>query len=237
MARRSAGNTAEAEAPAEAQAQNDEAAKAQAKAEADAAEKAERERKAEEKRQAKITAEDEKIAALLRENEVDRSAVTGTGDAGRVTLKDAREFVKAKKAEERANRPKKAPLTLSQRRAVLKLADGPIAPHTDFNQLPLKHLVEVGLAQTETVTVQEPYVEVTNREVEIPKDERKEGGPTTRTEKVKEEKLRDVERSQYSLTELGIERAKELNPKWKTWKAPSTDSSTDAAAPETPAAA
>jgi len=234
MARKT-GSTAEAEKPAEAtQDQTDEQKVAAAQADREAKE-AERQRKAEEKRQAKIKAEDEKVVALLKENELDRSSITGTGDEGRITLKDAREAVKAKRAEERANRPKKAPLTLSQRRAVLKLADGPIAPSTDFNQLPLKHLVEVGLAQVETVTVQEPYTETVSKEVEIPEAERTEGGPTTKTVKEKVENLRDVERNQYSLTEAGQARAQELNPKWKTWKAPSAESDA-AAATETPAA-
>lgn len=235
MARRS--NTAEAtpEATQDQPQADAETAKA-AKAEADAAKAAERERKAEEKRVAKIKAEDEKVTALLQENEVDKSAITGTGDDGRVTLKDAREFVKAKKAEERANRPKKAPLTLSQRRALLKLGDGPITPHTDFNQLPLKHLVNVGLAKVEEVLVDEEYQETVSKEVEIPEAERKEDGPTTKTEKVKETKTRQVARNQYSLNDDGIARVQEINPKWKTWKAPSNDSATPAATEE-PAAA
>lgn len=232
MARRTQSDTAQAEPEVDAATLAEQKA-ANEKAEREAA----RERKAEEKRQARIVAEDEKVEALLKENEIDRSAVKATGDEGRVTLKDAREAVKAKKAEERANRPKKASLTLSQRRAVLKLADGPIAPHTDFNQLPLKHLVSVGLAQTETVTVQEPYTETESKEVEIPESERKEGGPTTKTVKEKVEKLRDVERTQYSLTEDGVARAQELNPKWKTWKAPSNGATADdATATETAAA-
>lgn len=233
MARRTQSDTAQAEPEVDAATLAEQDAANEKAAEREAA----RERKAEEKRQARIAVEDEKVVALLKENEIDRSAVKATGDEGRVTLKDAREAVKAKKAEERANRPKKASLTLSQRRAVLKLADGPIAPHTDFNQLPLKHLVSVGLAQTETVTVQEPYTEIESKDVEIPESERKEGGPTTKTVKEKVEKLRDVERTQYSLTEDGQARAQELNPKWKTWKAPSNGATADdAAATETAAA-
>jgi hypothetical protein len=133
----------------------------------------------------------------------------------------AKEREAAAKAEERANKPKKAPLTLSQRRALLKLGDGPQTPSTGFNALPYEHLVNVGLATVETVPVEIPKTRKVEQEEEIPESERKENGPTTRKIKVDEEYTETIERKQFTLNELGTERVTEINPKWKTWRAPS----------------
>jgi hypothetical protein len=112
---------------------------------------------------------------------------------------------KTKRAEERAAKPKKAPLTLSQRRAVLKLAEGTQTPTTDMNRVPLDYLVSVGLARTAERT--------TTVEVQVPNPKAsEEGQPKT----IAENQDRTV--IDYSLTDLGKTRAGELNPKWRTWK-------------------
>lgn len=219
-----AAKAAEAKAEKERKAKEREEAKA-AKQEAAAKAKAE---KAEKAAQAKAEALQKKINEAATEGGIDLGSVTGTGTDGAITLADVKKAVQAKRAEERANRPKKAPLTLSQRRAVLKLADGPITPANAFNATPLEYLKSVGLAQAETVSVPEEYTETEDQEVEIPEAERKEGGPTTKTVKAKVAKTREVNREQYSLTDLGVERAKELNPKWKTWKPEGTESAAPA---------
>jgi pyruvate/2-oxoglutarate dehydrogenase complex dihydrolipoamide acyltransferase (E2) component len=183
--------------------------KAKEKAEADAARKAEREqekaRKAQEKAEAKAKADREKVEALAKENELDLSTVKGTGEGDTVTLRDVRDAVKAKKAEERANRPKKAPLTLSQRRAVLKLASGALRPTTDMNRTPLEYLVSVGLAKVEEV--------LQDVEVDVPNPKAGEDGEPKTVKETKSQSVRE-----YSLTDEGVARAKEINPKWETWK-------------------
>lgn len=204
-------------------------AEAERKAKAEA-KKAEQEKKAKEreeakaarekeKAEAKTKREQEKIEKEAKDAELDLSTVKGTGDGNAVTLKDVREAVKAKRAEERANRPKKAPLTLSQRRALLRLAeDGQVVPKTAFNALPLDHLVNVGLAEKFDAKRTETYFETESKEVDVPKAEREEGGPTTKTVKEKVEKTREVDATGFRLTDSGRERAGEINPKWLTWK-------------------
>lgn len=145
---------------------------------------------------------------------------------------EAREVEKAAKAKARAETPKKASLTLSQRRALLKLGDGPVTPHTAFNQLPLQHLVRTGLAKIDEVEVPVEKTEKVEVEVEIPEAERTEGGPTTKTVKETQTTTEQVKRNQYSLTELGESRVGEINPKWKTWRAPSQSAA--AVSSETP---
>lgn len=193
----------------------------EAERQAKAAEReAERERKAKEREEAKAAkeaeraeakakAQKEKVDKILSEIPEDKRPTKGTGDGGAVTLSDAREAVKAHKAAERANRPKLAPLTLSQRRAMLNLADGPIVPKSGFNALPLDYLVGVGLAQKEDVKVDETYTET-------------EG---TGDDKKTVEKTRKVTKTQYSLTDEGRARVEKVNPKWKTWKPEGTGSS------------
>ncbi len=207
---------------------------AEAKAEAKAAKKAAAEEakaaKAKEQAEAKAAALKAKIETAATEGGVKLDDITGTGAEGAITLADVKKAVQARKAEERASRPKKAALTLSQRRAVLKLADGPITPANAFNATPLEYLKSVGLAQSETVSVDEPYTEKEDQEQPIPEAERKEGGPTTKTVKVAVGKTRSVNRERYSLTDEGRKRAGELNPKWKTWK-PEGSESTTAATP------
>lgn len=119
--------------------------------------------------------------------------------------KAAREAEKAAKAEERKNRPKKAPLTLSQRRALLKLGDAGakgIVPKSDFNALPLQHLVNVELAETKSVKVDGPPVTVKG---EGDKPDTTKPGPK-------------VDATAYVLSAKGKERVKDINPKWLDWK-------------------
>jgi hypothetical protein len=208
------------------------AAKEQERAEQAKAREAEREAKraereaakakqAEERAAAKAAKEREKIEALAKENKIDLGSVTGTGEGDAVTLKDVREAVKAKKAEERANRPKKAPLTLSQRRAMLNLGDAGeegVVPKTGFNALPLDYLVSVGLAETFDSTREITEKTTVDVEQEIPEAEREEGGPTTRTVKEKRDETKTVPATGYRLSETGQARVKEINPKWQTWK-------------------
>jgi hypothetical protein len=167
-------------------------AKARAKAE-------EKERKAKEAAEAKAAKTAERIAKIVGEVEWEGDAPTPE------TVEAARELVKARKAELRANRPKKAPLTLSQRRAVLNLADAGkkgLVPKTGFNALPLDHLVGVGLAET-FQTKTDKVEKVTEGEGD---------------DKKTVEKTVKVDATGYRLTDAGIERAKEINPKWQTWK-------------------
>lgn len=215
------------------------AAEAKAKAKADAAEAKAKERAAaaEAKAAERAIAEQEKIDAIVKEEGIDLSTITGTGTDGKITRKDVNEAVKAKRAAERAARPKKAPMTLSQRRAMLVLMDGPYVPKNGFNDTPYRYLESVGLAQSEEILVDQPYTETVAKEVEIPEAERVEDGPTTKTTKEKVTKTRSVAAKQYSLTDpLGVERAKEVNPKWKDWRAPST-ASADSTSAEAPAVA
>jgi hypothetical protein len=205
----------EAEREAKAKAREEERArKAKEREEAKAA-------KAREQAEAKAAREREKIDAAIGDLPEDRQAALRKEHGDELTLKHVRDAVKAFRAEERANRPKKAPLTLSQRRAMLKLAeageDG-IVPKTAFNALPLDHLVNVGLAETFETKREETYQETVEQTVDIPEAERKEGGPTTKTVKVKEDRTREVDATGYRLTEAGRERAGEVNPKWLTWK-------------------
>lgn len=213
----------------EASTTQDAAAKDAERKAAEEAKQAEREAKAKEREEAK--AEKARLAAeakAQRETEAITKILADlpedkrpTGDA----LKDidrakARELVKAYKAEERANRPKKAPLTLSQRRAVLNLADAGkkgIVPKTGFNALPLDHLVGVGLAEKFDTQVEK---------VEQVKEGEGDDAKTV-------ERKSKVDATGYRLTDAGKARAGEINPKWQTWKpdAPATES-----VEETPAA-
>lgn len=129
--------------------------------------------------------------------------------AAKENVTTVRDAEKARKAEERANRPKKAPLTLSQRRALLKLGDGPQTPSTEFNKLPYEHLVSVGLAQTKTVKVDGPTIKETTGEGDDKKTVEKPGPK--------------VDATQYSLTDTGKERVTEINPKWRDWKPAATE--------------
>lgn len=221
---------AEAKAKKEAEAKAEKERKAKEREEEKAKKTAEREaakaKKAEDAAKAKAEATQKKIETAAKDGGIELDSVTGSGPDGAITLADVKSAIQRKKAEERANRPKRAPLTLSQRRAVLKLADGPITPANAFNATPLDYLVSVGLAQSATVTVPEEYVETEDQEVEIPEADRKEGGPATKTVKAKVTKTRDVNRQQYSLTDTGVGRAQELNPKWKTWKPDSAPAAT-----------
>lgn len=198
----------------------DQAAAAKAERERKAAEKAEQKRVADEQRaQAKAAREQEKIQKEASDAGIDLASITGTGPDSAVLLKDVRDAVKAKRKAEREAQPKKAPMTLSQRRAIVKLADdGPQVARTGFNELPYDYLVSVDLATRNDVTVAQPYTEKEEQDVEIPAAERVEGGPTTKKVKVDVEKTRDVVRPQYELTDKGRERAEGVNRKWKTWK-------------------
>jgi hypothetical protein len=145
--------------------------------------------------------------------EVDRlTKAVATGEqavaAAKENVTKTRDAEKARKAEERKNRPKKAPLTLSQRRALLKLGDGAATPSTDFNRLPYEHLVSVGLAQTKTVKIDGPTIKETTGEGE--------------DKKVVEKPGPKVDAVQYSLTDAGKARVSEINPKWKDWKPAAT---------------
>lgn len=204
-----------------------------ARAEAEKAKQAEREAKAkarEEEKAAKAKAAEEAKAAKVQERIAKLvGEVEWEGDAPTPeTVEEARELVKARKAEIRANRPKKAPLTLSQRRALLRLGDGDVVAKTDFNALPLQHLVEVGLAEQYVATVEVPHTETVEKEVKIPKAEQEEGGPTTKTVKEKVESTKKVERPGFRLTDAGKARVKEINPKWLDWK-PAASQETSAA--------
>jgi len=128
--------------------------------------------------------------------------------AAKENVTKVREAEKARKAEERKNRPKKAPLTLSQRRALLNLGESAQVPKTDFNRLPYEHLVSVGLAQSKTVQVDGPTIKETVGEGD--------------DKKVVEKPGPKVDALQYTLTDTGKERVGEINPKWKDWKPAST---------------
>lgn len=67
-------------------------------------------------------------------------------DAERAEKKAADEAAKKARAEERANRPKKVPLTLSQRKCILALAKKAATPTTAANAKPLDYFVANGLA-------------------------------------------------------------------------------------------
>lgn len=190
-----------------------EAAK-QAEREAKAAEReAAKAKAAEEKAAAKAAREREAVVKILQDGEIDPSTV-----ADDISRADARELVKAKRAEERANRPKKASLTLSQRRALLRLGEGEVVPKTAFNSLPLDHLVSVGLAETFETQREDVVTETVDKTVKIPKSEQTEGGPTEKVVKDKVEKTVKVDATGYRLTDAGKERVGEINPKWLTWK-------------------
>lgn len=201
------------------------AKEAQAQKEAKAKEAAEaKARKAQEASEAKLKRQAEQVAKILSEGGVEKgsSHFPKPADKGTpITVAQARDAVKALKAEERANRPKKASLTLSQRRAMLNLAEAGesgVVPKTGFNALPLQHLVDVGLAESFETKTTKPKVETVEKEVEIPEAERKEGGPTTRTVKEKVESTETVKATGFRLTESGMARSGEINPKWKNWK-------------------
>lgn len=175
----------------------------------------------EDKEKAEATVAEAKETMAQNSSRVDQ--LGAEVDTAKTAVKEARDADKKAKAEARAAKPKKAPMTLSQRRALLKLGDGPIAPHTAFNQLPLQHLVSVGLAQVETVEVPEEYEEV----VETTETQGEGEAAKSVVVKTKQTRTRQVERNQYSLTEAGEARVTEINPKWKTWKAPSQAVSTN----------
>lgn len=211
-----------AKATEQAVASDDAAAKdAERTAKAEAAQ-AERDRKAQEREAAK--AEKARVAAetkAQRETEAITKILADLPEDKRPTDLDgvdrakARELVKAYKAEERANRPKKAPLTLSQRRAVLNLADAGktgIVPKTGFNALPLDHLVGVGLAETFETT----------KDV-VTKVKEGEGDDEKTVERTDQ-----VPATGYRLTDTGRERAGEINPKWKDWKPAPVEETADA---------
>jgi hypothetical protein len=190
-----------------------------------AAAKAEKDR---EKAEAKAKRETERKEKLLKDAGLDPKDYDLSPDG--LAVGDVQELAKKKRAEDRANRPKKAPLTLSQRRAMLVLAEAGetgVVPKTGFNALPLDYLVGVELAETFKTTRTEKYQETVENEVAIPKKEQEEGGPTTKTVKEKVDKEREVDATGYRLTEKGRERAGEVNPKWKTWK-PDASASADA---------
>lgn len=133
--------------------------------------------------------------------------------AAKENVGKVRDAEKARKAEERANRPKKAPLTLSQRRALLKLGEAAQTPSTEFNRLPFEHLVSVGLAQTKTVKIDGPTIKETTGEGDDKKTVEKPGPK--------------VDAVQYSLTDTGKERVGEINPKWREWKPAASAAATD----------
>lgn len=135
--------------------------------------------------------------------------------AAKENVTKVRDAEKARKAEERKNRPKKASLTLSQRRAILKLGDGPQTPATDFNRLPYEHLVGVGLAETKSVKIDGPTIKETVGEGD--------------DKKVVEKPGPKVDALQYSLTDKGKERVGEINTKWKDWKPAATANGGDTA--------
>lgn len=210
---------ASAEAAAKAKADEERAAKAAAREE-------EKKRKAEEREAAKAAKAAEAEAAKQAKTAEQIAKLVGEveweGDAPTFeTVAEAREAVKTRKAEIRAAKPKKAPLTLSQRRAMLRLAEAGkagIVPKTDFNALPFIHLVGVGLAEEFDGTVEVTVKKTVEKEVEIPKAEREEGGPTTKTVKEKVDETETREAKGYRLNDAGVERAGEINPKWKDWK-------------------
>lgn len=110
------------------------------------------------------------------------------------TAKDAkRDSIRAK----RNTGPRRPQLTMSQRKAMLKLLDGPVSVVTVFNAMPLDRLVELGYATCEAgdVTEQRPS---------------KDGGTV------------DVTRPgwTYELTDAGREIAVDVNPKWLDHKTP-----------------
>ena len=185
-----------------------------------AAAQAEKDRKAAEAAERKAKRERDAINKILSELPDEKRADV----ADDVTKEQARELVKAHKAEVRAAREKKAPMTLSQRRAILKLGEGPVVAKTDFNRLPLDYLVEVGLAKREDGEVGEGHsVKEPEEYFEGEGEDR-----VKKTRKVDVEKTRTVTRPQYSLTEKGEARVTEINPKWRTWKPDSASSSTPA---------
>jgi pyruvate/2-oxoglutarate dehydrogenase complex dihydrolipoamide acyltransferase (E2) component len=189
--------------------------------------KAEKARIAAEKKAAR---EQERIAKTAAEGEIDLASVEGTGPDSAVTLDDVRKAVKVKRDAERAAKPKKAPMTLSQRRAILKLgeaeqADGSgVVAKTGFNELPLDYLVSVNLATKTPVQIDEPYT------VKEP-EEYFEGEGEDRVKRVRKvdvPKTRQVEKPEYRLTDAGRDRVKEINPKWLTWKPDNSTASTPA---------
>lgn len=173
------------------------------------------EKKVDEAKDAQATADAaaaQAVAAVAPAGEQVKAARKGVTDAKKAA--DAEE--KAKRAEERKNRPKKASLTLSQRRALLKLGEGPVEVVTAMNRQPLDYLVSVELA-------------------EVKEDER-----TTSTTTGEGDEAKTVESKTtvyaYSLTEKGTERVKEINPKWLTWKPERGEAASNGDAPaEAPA--
>lgn len=177
--------------------------RAEAKAKKDAERAEAKAAKAKEREAAKAAKAKERITKVLADLPEDKRP------EGDVTIEQARELVKAHKAEERANKPKKASLTLSQRRAVLKLQKSPLRPSTDMNRTPLDYLCSVGLAQATNV---ETEVE---RTVKIDNPKASEDGEPAKIDQTTTEKVTVKE---YTLTDEGTARAAEINPKWETWK-------------------
>lgn len=216
-------------------AQRAEAAKAKEAEKAEKAKAAEAAKaaKAEETAKAKAAREQEKVTKVLAELPEDKRP---TEDLDKLTLANARDLVKAHKAEERANKPKLPPLTLSQRRAVLKLKEGDQVPKTDFNAIPMKYLVSVGLAETFETTREVEKTKTVDREEPLPEPEGgfKEGAPTTKTVKDKVTEKVSEPATGYRLTEAG--KAREVNAKWRDWKPESrSDAPVAAAAGDAPA--
>jgi hypothetical protein len=215
-----------------------EAAKAKEAEKAEKAKAAEaaKAKKAEEAAAAKAAREQEKVAKLAAELPEEKRPQRGTGPDGAVTVGDVREAIKAHKAEERANKPKLAPLTLSQRRAVLKLKEGDQVPTTDFGRLPLDYLVSVGLAEKFDTERQVEKTKTVEREEPLPEPEGgfKDGAPTTKTVKDKVTETVTEPAVGYRLTDAG--KAREVNAKWRDWKPESrSDTPVAAAAGDAPA--
>lgn len=158
-----------------------------------------------------LTEQDEKVTQLTAARDQAKAAVADARKTVAEAKKAEAEAAKAKRAEERANRPKKASLTLSQRRAVLKLAEGPLRPTTQMNRTPLDYLCSTDppLAQCEDVT------ETVTKTVKVDNPKKGEEGEPDKIDSTEEI---EVTLKAYSLTDAGKERAGEINPKWRTWK-------------------
>lgn len=114
-------------------------------------------------------------------------------DRQRKTKDAKRENIKSK----REAQPKAPSLTMSQRRAMLKLLDGPVSVTTVFNAMPLDRLVDIGYATVVAGDVTE----------QRPARHGREG-------------MDDVTRPgwTYTLTDVGRDAAKEINPKWRDFR-------------------
>lgn len=191
----------DAEKAAKEQAKQEAAAK---KAEGKAAKEAERATKQAAKEAEKQKRDEERATA-----KAEREKIAAEKKAEREAKREAREAEKAKKAEERASRPKVPPMTLSQRRATLNLADGPMRPTTAMNRTPLDYLVSVGVAQVQEI---EEDREATRK---VPNPKASEDG---QPKELDEAYTETVVYREYTLTDEGKAVAERVNPKWKTWK-------------------